>query len=281
MQVVWVSTNPVDAALRSLGAELAWASTWEELEVAVSAAADQLYRMVLLVEEDALAAAPGRAGLVAWIREMGGRRFQVLVGDSGAPGDPSAYASALTRPIDPETLRNVLHLAQSREPTRRGPKPLRSAGAGAGAGTQALQVLLADDDPINQVVIAQMLRRAGHAVVVVEDGERALDALTSDRFDVAVVDLHMPRLDGIEAIRRYQAGGSGRHLTPCILLTANATREVRERVAGVLVAAFLTKPVGPEELVGTVERASAGISGVSVQQEQRRLSSTESPARST
>ncbi len=111
---------------------------------------------------------------------------------------------------------------------------LHTAG-NAGTGRR---VLLAEDNEINAMIAISMLERAGHEVVRVEDGRKAVDALTAivaERpFDLVLMDIHMPELNGIEATRQIRAmalgrDGNGSASTPIVALTANAMVEDRER----------------------------------------------------
>ena len=81
-------------------------------------------------------------------------------------------------------------------------------------------ILVAEDNAINRKVIARILESAGHRVDLVEDGEEALDALYRRTYDLAIMDLQMPRMGGLQAVRRYLDGGDS---VPFIVLTANAT----------------------------------------------------------
>jgi two-component system sensor histidine kinase RpfC len=94
------------------------------------------------------------------------------------------------------------------------------------ARVKPLYVLIADDHAANRMVLQGVLQKAGHRVLMVDDGEAALDALAVDAFDLAIVDLHMPSLSGIDLLRQLrvmEAGGQER--TPVVVLSADATPE--------------------------------------------------------
>ncbi|MFC0677913.1 ATP-binding protein [Lysobacter korlensis] len=118
---------------------------------------------------------------------------------------------------------------------------------------RSLQVLIADDLAANRTVLARILERAGHRVHAVDDGEAALDALETDRFDLAVLDMHMPGLTGLDVIRqlRFMEAGGGR-LTPSIILSADATVQAAEAANEAGARAFLTKPVVVARLLETI-----------------------------
>jgi two-component system, sensor histidine kinase and response regulator len=107
-----------------------------------------------------------------------------------------------------------------------------------------LQILLVEDNPINQKVAARLLEKAGHAVTVAENGRVALDIVTARQFDLVLMDISMPEMDGLEttaAIRQREAG-TDRHL-PIVALTAHAMVGDRERCLGAGMDGYVTKPV--------------------------------------
>src|SRR5262249_18365097 len=93
-----------------------------------------------------------------------------------------------------------------------------------------LRILLVEDNPINQQVAERMLQKHGHCVVSAANGRVALDLLETESFDLALMDVQMPEMDGIEtteAIRAREQGGPRR--LPILALTANAFADDRER----------------------------------------------------
>jgi two-component system sensor histidine kinase RpfC len=118
---------------------------------------------------------------------------------------------------------------------------------------RSLQVLIADDLTANRKVLTRILERAGHKVRAVDDGEAALDELETGRFDLAVLDMHMPGLSGLDVIRqlRFMEAGRGR-LTPSIVLSADATVEAADEANSAGARAFLTKPVVVGRLLETI-----------------------------
>jgi ammonium transporter, Amt family len=122
-----------------------------------------------------------------------------------------------------------------------------------------LRVLVADDNEINQMVAAEMLRTAGYDSTVVCNGREAVTAIRNGRFDLVLMDCEMPELDGFAATRMIRAmemdgplGSSGR-LLPIIALTAQAVRGDRERCLAAGMSDYVTKPVNRDELLRTIE----------------------------
>ncbi len=112
---------------------------------------------------------------------------------------------------------------------------------------QAARVLVAEDDSINAKLIESLLCKAGHQVVMVRDGEAAMERAGNESFDLALVDLRMPKMDGIEftrACRQHERAGK----LPIIALTANAAEDARSECMEAGMDEFLTKPVDPAML---------------------------------
>lgn len=121
------------------------------------------------------------------------------------------------------------------------------------------RILVAEDDDINARLIESLLTKAGCAVTLVRDGRAALDAAARETFDLALIDLRMPLMDGIEFarnLRRREAPGA--HL-PIVALTANAAEDARTECLDAGMDDFVTKPVDPEKLGAMIERY--GVTG--------------------
>lgn len=112
-----------------------------------------------------------------------------------------------------------------------------------------LTILLADDHPINRLLVCAMLAKSGHQIEAVDDGEQVVAALARRGFDLVLMDLEMPRVDGFEATRRLRAAG---HRVPVIALTARATRADAERCLAAGMDAHLAKPIDRARLFALV-----------------------------
>jgi two-component system sensor histidine kinase RpfC len=181
---------------------------------------------------------------------------QLLVGE--VPGqDLSAYAAVLPPSPPKPQLFNAIHLAFS-EPQERSAGsnlvPFPAPAARAPARGPRLRVLVADDNAVNRKIAGRILEAAGHLVRLAETGEAALDALESQDFDVAVLDVHMPGMSGIDVARVYgfTASGHGARV-PLVALTANVLPETQRGCLEAGFRAFATKPIHADELVRVVE----------------------------
>ena len=111
-----------------------------------------------------------------------------------------------------------------------------------------VRVLVVDDEPMVREVLARYLEQEGFAVSIAEDGEAALTAFHEDHPDLVLLDLMLPRIDGLEVFRRMREGST----TPVIMLTARG--EETDRVVGLELGAddYVTKPFSPREVVARV-----------------------------
>jgi CheY-like chemotaxis protein len=114
--------------------------------------------------------------------------------------------------------------------------------------TGGLRVLLAEDNEITRRLVAVVLQRQGHHVTAVDNGRKAVAEVASRRFDVVLMDMHMPELDGNEATRLIRALQRGGERLPVIALTADALPEQRARHLSTDLDAYLTKPVDWNQL---------------------------------
>ncbi len=126
------------------------------------------------------------------------------------------------------------------------PKAIESAVKGPDLQIRALSVLAVDDNPVNRKFLAGLLKKLGHQAAFVEDGAQALEAARLHRYDVVLMDLHMPVMDGIESTLAIRKLLPPYGTVPIIALTADAFSETRERVMAVGMNGFLTKPLEVE-----------------------------------
>lgn len=167
---------------------------------------------------------------------------------------PARFPATLDLPPEKPLVFNALYALQTELPADERVIELAKHRRSPNADKPAARILVADDNSTNQEVIRLILENAGHNVLVVGDGEEALDALETDSFDVALVDMHMPQRSGIDVIKTYQFMTVSGPVTPIVLLTANVTSDGLRQAEEAGAAAYLTKPIGAHDLVETINR---------------------------
>jgi CheY-like chemotaxis protein len=173
----------------------------------------------------------------------------LVVTSSGQRGDAarchaSGAAAYLTRPLDRLDLRDavraVLGLHSDALITRHWLRERRSR----------LKVLAADDNSANRLVLARLLESEGHEVVTVADGREAVAAVQAGQFDIVLMDLDMPGMDGLEATRVLRQSGVE---VPVIALTGHLSAERIEACQAAGMTGHLGKPIRLDELIDAVE----------------------------
>ena len=163
--------------------------------------------------------------------------------------------AVLVKPFSEEDIHAAIgRILNERESQNEHP----SAESRVAKASAALDVLVAEDNTVNQMVMQRLLHKRGHRVVVAGSGKAALEALETQRFDLILMDVQMPELDGLEAtreIRRRELGEAQR--TPIVALTAHAMSGDRERCLAAGMDGYMTKPVNPSELDETLQRYAA------------------------
>ena len=166
--------------------------------------------------------------LVKPVRQSSLLRQLIMCRDGIAPAVPEDVSSPAAAVAEPEVN-----------------TPARIPEAAGG-----LHVLLAEDNPINMLLIRELLRRRGYRVTEVTNGNAAVQAMMEGRFDLLLTDIHMPGMDGIEAARAIRAceARSGTPRTPIVALTADALESGKHTCLEAGMDGFLTKPVDPAQL---------------------------------
>ena len=119
---------------------------------------------------------------------------------------------------------------------------------------ESIPVLVAEDNMVNQTLARRLLEKRGYTVSVVGDGRAALAALENESFDIVLMDVQMPVMDGFEATTaiRQQEQLSGRHI-PIVAMTAHAFKGDQERCLAIGMDAYISKPIRQQELYATIE----------------------------
>jgi CheY-like chemotaxis protein/HPt (histidine-containing phosphotransfer) domain-containing protein len=123
---------------------------------------------------------------------------------------------------------------------------------------------LAEDNRVNQTVASRMLLKMGHSIVVANNGHEALSLLAQQKFDVVLMDIQMPEMDGLTATQKIREGeAQGRSRIPIIAVTAHAMKGDRERCLGAGMDGYITKPINGRALEEAIAAVVPGWFGVS------------------
>jgi signal transduction histidine kinase/CheY-like chemotaxis protein/ligand-binding sensor domain-containing protein len=164
-------------------------------------------------------------------------------------------AAHLTKPVSSWDLRQLICGVLDRD-AEEPPAPEPAAGGlpGKARSAASLKILVAEDNPINQMVAVRLLEKRAHRVTVAATGREAVAAVERERFDLVLMDVQMPEMDGYEAtaaIRQAEAG-TGRHL-PIFALTARAMKGDEERCRLADMDGYLPKPINSADLYAIVD----------------------------
>ncbi|TVO77631.1 ATP-binding protein [Sedimenticola selenatireducens] len=157
------------------------------------------------------------------------------------------HIHTLSNPADKIHLFNILHASHVVDHTAHNSSDENDLVVDTNEQHQTLEILMAEDNAINRLVLGRMLDQAGHKYQQVEDGQELLDALETRHYDLVIADMQMPQLGGLEAFKIFQFAHPDNKI-PFIILTANATVESRRACEEAGIKWFLTKPVSAKRL---------------------------------
>ncbi len=167
------------------------------------------------------------------------------------------FAAVLTKPVKPTQLLEALGRAcGTARPTAAPPRPRPSAPGLA--PRRGLRILLAEDNVVNQKVAVHMLERLGYRADVAANGREVLEAVHRQTYDVILMDVQMPEMDGMEASRAIRARFPGTTRPWIIAMTANAMQGDREACLAAGMNDYIAKPVRMGELAAALERSAPG-----------------------
>ncbi len=171
-----------------------------------------------------------------------------------APGRGSSFFFTVTLRRDPEAEGRADTPAASRTGV-----PAKDRLAGLAEKLRGFRVLLAEDNELNQLLITELLRKVGLAVTVAADGRQALDILDREPFDLVLMDVQMPEMDGLTATRLLREQPRFRDL-PIVAMTAHALPGDREMTLSAGMNEHLSKPISPRDLYACLLRWRGGAS---------------------
>ncbi|MHB8861480.1 MAG: response regulator [Pirellulaceae bacterium] len=191
---------------------------------------------------------PELAGATLMMISSAGRR------DDAARCRELGVSAFMTKPIRrAELMESILQALSFRESDPAEARP--TTGPSLTSAARHLRILLVEDNLVNQKLAVRLLEKRGHFVIVAGNGQQALAALEQESFDVILMDVQMPEMDGLEATAaiRHRESTSGGHI-PIVAMTARAMKGDRERCLAAGMDHYVSKPLQPAELFDTVER---------------------------
>jgi signal transduction histidine kinase/DNA-binding response OmpR family regulator len=207
---------------------------------------------------------PGLTGVelaAALRRTEAGARLPLLLLSSlqsrSRAEEEALFAAVLSKPVRAALLRD--RLGEVLLPAATDAPPAPGAEPGSDPATRPLRVLLAEDNPVNQKVTELMVTRLGHSVDIVGDGRQAVDALHDRDYDVVLMDIQMPVLDGLAATALVRALLPKQRQPYVVALTASTLLEDRDAARAAGVDAHLSKPARPHELQDALVRARTAL----------------------
>jgi PAS domain S-box-containing protein len=177
------------------------------------------------------------------------------LGRREARAEEEGFAAHLHKPIKPSQLFDTLISVLADTAIHVSPRGAsRSELDGDMARRQPLRILLAEDNAVNQKVALRLLAQMGYRADVAANGLEAIDAIERQTYDVVLMDVQMPELDGFEASREINRRWPGERRPRIVAMTANAMQGDRERCAAAGMDDYVSKPIRVEELVGALGR---------------------------
>jgi CheY-like chemotaxis protein len=168
--------------------------------------------------------------------------------------DDLKFAAYLTKPLKPSHLYDALAAIFARNFISRRPQPAKAVMDLDLGKRHPLRILLAEDNAVNQKLALRILERLGYRADIASNGLEAVESIERQTYDVILMDVQMPEMDGLEATRQIIAKWPQKH--PRIIgLTANALEGDREQCLAAGMDDYISKPIRVEELVEALERS--------------------------
>jgi CheY-like chemotaxis protein len=163
-------------------------------------------------------------------------------------------ASYLTKPIRPSKLQEAILAALGRRKMKSELQPLVTQ-ATVRKNARELRILVAEDNLVNQRLMTRLLEKAAHKVTTARNGSEAVEKLTNGLFDLVLMDVQMPEMDGFQATAaiREKEKSTGKHI-PIVAVTAHAMKEDQERCLQAGMDDYISKPIQPAELFRALEQ---------------------------
>ena len=181
------------------------------------------------------------------------------LGDLEALVENVGFDGVLSKPIRPQLL--LRQMAACRGVGETDPRIARPSGPSPAASAgdvpfRPIRILLAEDNEVNQKVAIAMLGGLGHEITVANNGREAFDLVQRDEFDLVLMDIHMPEMDGLQALRCIRDLADDVADIPVIALTANAMKGDREKYLSAGMNAYVPKPIDLSNLLEAITQVT-------------------------
>lgn len=162
----------------------------------------------------------------------------------------------LTKPLLQQNLRShLLEHFGTKETIAVDNKTLREAEVSSKPSANVLNILVAEDQIINRKIVVQLLEKKGYNVKAVENGREAFEHAVSHRYDLILMDVQMPEMDGFDATQHIRTSEKDKnYYTPIVAMTAHAMKGDREKCLAAGMDHYITKPINPAELYEAIEK---------------------------
>lgn len=161
------------------------------------------------------------------------------------------YNAVIAKPISPSDLFNATMTAFGQKVVKDSGKLTKAKATDLAVGIEGAKILLAEDNEVNQLVAKKILEKAGLVVKIANNGREALEMIASDSFDLVLMDIQMPEMDGLEAAKRIRSNPKYDNL-PVVAMTAHAMSGDRELSLAAGMNGHITKPINLPELFSTL-----------------------------
>ncbi len=255
-----ITTEGLERDLRALGAKVSFVPKGDDVIATMDALNEAGGRYSAIICDGDVAPAIGRslcdhaAEIAKATDTVTPRRLILLpLGDQSklTAVEEFGFDGYLLKPVRQRSLLLQLQGNGPVDGTRLN-RPAAAEPGADGAAENTVRILVAEDNQVNALLAKTLLTREGHAVDIAENGIEVLAAVENQAYDLILMDLHMPKMDGLETTRKLREGAYG-HI-PVVALTANAMMDDQDRCKDAGMDDYLSKPVDPVALSETVRR---------------------------
>ncbi|HEX5055373.1 MAG TPA: response regulator [Gammaproteobacteria bacterium] len=252
--------------LRGWGIDVTFFRTHEDLLTQVSLVSNNR-PIVFIIDKPLLVETPDKVAPSLRKNNAAKRAMLILLIDEKDAAMEREYLAqgydvVLQKPVDKSLLYNTIHSALIDMGETE--KVVSLSEYYRQRSKRKLHILVAEDNKTNQMVVQRILDKAGHEVKLVDDGEQALDALEKHNYDMAIIDVNMPGVSGLDVVKMCRFRDTRGHM-PIIMLTADATRETQAACKEAGANMYITKPLNARKLLESIAQMAPAQQKASVE----------------